>query len=107
MAHKKHALNSVDIVINMFSSKEYDLLLTFNDHHFIENAAVIDQLHTGDIIEFIGYLTRLASKKNDLHSDEYSLAHLETFKVTRSTKENMGGHTDDKHSNMHTDGRYK
>lgn len=46
----------------MFSSNEYDLLLQFDNEHFANNAAEIDNLHTGDIIDFMGYITRLSVK---------------------------------------------
>jgi signal-transduction protein with cAMP-binding, CBS, and nucleotidyltransferase domain len=46
----------------MFSGNEYDLLLQFDSEHFKKNADVIDNLHTGDIIDFMGYITRLSVK---------------------------------------------
>jgi len=33
--------------------------LQFDNEHFAKNAVVIDNLHTGDIIDFMGYITRL------------------------------------------------
>ncbi len=48
--------------MNMFSSNELDLLLLFDAEHFKNNAGVIDQLHSGDVIEFSGFITRLLAK---------------------------------------------
>ena len=37
LAHVRHQVESVDILVNMFSSREYDLLLTFSADAFSQN----------------------------------------------------------------------
>ena len=60
LAHARHQIESVEILVKMFSSREYDLLLTFSADAFSQNQLVIDSLHTGDIIEFTGHVTGLS-----------------------------------------------
>lgn len=87
----------------MFSSKEYDLLLTFTPDMFVNNYNVIDQLHTGDIIEFTGHVTGLSHRSSESFADEHSVAHLATFTVAKSESEMKH----EAHAHVHKDGRYK
>ena len=57
--HRKHALQQVEILVNMFSSKEFDIVVQFDSEHLMKNFDVIDSLHTGTVIEFTGYITKL------------------------------------------------
>ena len=57
----KHLVSSVEILVNMFTANEYDLVVTLDDEHFAMNADVVDQFHTGSVIEFEGHVRRIAS----------------------------------------------
>lgn len=55
--------------------------------HFIKNQDVIDHLKSGQIIEFVGHVTRLqyktySSQQNG--SDEHNSVHLNVFEVTEA-----------------------
>lgn len=56
----------------MFSSNDFDVVLTISSENFVKNKAAIDGLQTGNTIEFSGHITKLALKSNE-KPDEFNL----------------------------------
>ena len=71
LAKQKHLVDSVEILVNMFSNNEFDVLAIFDTEHFVRNQDLISSLHTGTVVTLTGTVSRLASRANP--NDEHSV----------------------------------
>ena len=78
--HQQHRIKNFEILVNMFSSNDFDIVLTINSDNFIKNKVTIDGLKTGNTIEFSGHITKLALKSDEI-PNEFNLPQIDVFKI--------------------------
>ncbi len=77
---QRHKTSTVEVLVSMpHSSKEYDLVLTFDLDHLSKNLGEIDKLTLDTFIQFTGYIHHLGRQADSFKIDELYVPNVVVF----------------------------